>query len=138
MKFPSREKIADGLVLLIYREGGDRYQRRPADIYGPLADQFNLDAKARNITYYELNGEGTDEPIWNIEVRFARQLLVEQGYLFAQPRGVWRLTNEGISYAQRLPKPPFDLRVEWEKFIQSKRIRDEEEKVGSTGSKSCS
>lgn len=40
-------------------------------------------------------------PVWSLRVRWARQSLVSKGYLYREPKGVWRITPEGQAYLEQ-------------------------------------
>ena len=49
--------------------------------------------------------------VWPNRVQFVRQHLVVEGYLFREPRGLWRITPEGKAYVEggvivQPPPPP--------------------------------
>ena len=120
--FPSRESVRDELALLIYSMGGNLYQLRSADTYAPLADRFNIDSEAKKIIQDEIYKNGRAEPVWNNMVQWARQDLVDGGYLDAHtPRSVWRLTPKGVSHAQlilKTRKSVQDSLAQWRAKIQ--------------------
>ena len=105
MTFPRRNRITTELLLLIYSKGGNLYQLKSADTYAPLTDKFNLEIQARKMIQDELYKNGRPESAWNNLVQWARQDLVDEGYLYAYaPHGVWRLTPNGVSHAEWLLK----------------------------------
>jgi hypothetical protein len=94
---PSGDDIQRELLLFIFRSGGDKFNRKPAEIYSPLADIFGLTKEQRS----RLRAD-KEERLWNNSVEWARQKLVEKELLFKEPRGVWRLTESGRRKAERL------------------------------------
>ena len=72
---------------------------KPQDVYGPLAEQFDLTREQRRIERHD-----NSTPLWNNRVQWARKSLKDKGYL-AKKLGVWELTPAGLSHAQFLDGP---------------------------------
>ena len=114
MPIPDRETIKAALIQYILDYGGTEHALRPPEIYDGLAEHFTLtqDDRAR---------ERTAETFWENEVRWARQALVEEGYILplAQSQwGVWKLTNPVRKYvphsANRIERNEPQVRLEFE------------------------
>lgn len=89
--YPNQTSIHYPLVLELYKRGG---KAKPAEIYGPLADYFNLSENLRNKTV----NEETKDKKWHNNIRWARQQLVESGVLRDDSdHGTWELSNNAIN-----------------------------------------
>ena len=98
MSLPNYESIEEPLLVLLYRRGGRNYEMRTADTYKPLAKYFKL-----TFSDMEQTVSPTDpNPRWNNMVRWAREQLRKRGYLGDSPRGVWRLSDDGLLAAGKL------------------------------------
>jgi Mrr N-terminal domain/HNH endonuclease len=101
MGLPKYKAIDEPLLCLIYLKGGTQYQIRSDDTYQPLADHFNLTPEERNIG--RRFPDNRFEYKWHNLVQYARMRLSKAGCLDNKtPRGLWRLTNEGKSIAEKL------------------------------------
>lgn len=94
MPIPDRESIKSGLIAYIRDHGGVDASLTPIEIYDGLADRFSLTPEDRAL-------ERSTEAFWENEVRWARQALVEDGYILPvneSKRGVWKLTDPTRPY----------------------------------------
>ena len=94
MPIPDRETIKSSLVDYIRDNGGADSSLRPGDIYDGLADHFSLTPEDRAL-------ERSSETFWENEVRWARQALVDDGYILPidqSQRGVWKLADPTRTY----------------------------------------
>lgn len=99
MPIPDRETIKAALVQYISKHGGSEHALRPADIYDGLAEHFALTPDDRAM-------QRQADTFWENEVRWARQALVDEGYILplAQSQwGVWKLVNPSVSYKSGSP-----------------------------------
>lgn len=89
MAFPHRSDIGEALLREIASRGGSA---APTDVYGALADYFELSVE--DLARTTESGESR----WNNEVRFARDQLVKRGELehpHVSGYGVWKITASG-------------------------------------------
>ncbi len=89
------EALALGIGVLLRR------LRDVRQLYGQLADDFGL-TQDQGRAPYPSRG---DEPGWHKLVQFARQRLVELGWLDSSRRGLWSLTPEGHKMSELREKP---------------------------------
>src|ERR1044071_1149933 len=99
MTFPSRPSVHDPLLAFIYLNGGPNYEVPAETTYVVLADYFQLSSHDRALTRDQYFNDGRPEPAWNNLVQRVRQTLVGDG-LFEDnsPRGMWKLSSNGIAY----------------------------------------
>lgn len=111
MRLPSGRRVQEPLLLFIYYHGGTDYQIHARDSYEPVADFLNLSPEERTITRHDRNpDDNKTESDWHNRVQFARRDLVNLGYFDnSTDRGIWKLSKDGISAAQRLIKNNSDL-----------------------------
>ncbi|MFA5903597.1 MAG: winged helix-turn-helix domain-containing protein [Desulfobacula sp.] len=103
MSFPEYKEIENPLLVYIYLNGGDSFQIKADDSYGPLADYFGLPEEDRMKTRDEVFGDGKKEKAWNNRVQWARKSLNDYGYLDGTAgRGVWKLSESGITSAEKI------------------------------------
>lgn len=106
MPIPDRESIKSALVDYIRDNGGSSASLKSSEVYDGLAERFSLTADDRAL-------ERGAETFWENEVRWARQTLVEDGYILPidqSQRGVWKLVNPTNAYKStggglRNPRP---------------------------------
>lgn len=99
MQIPEYEQMTDALLYYIYMKGGTSYSLPPKHIYGPLADFFGLSESERK----EPRPDGYSGSYWENRVQWTRQKLINEGDLDPKSaRGVWRLSEQGISHAAKL------------------------------------
>lgn len=110
---PSGRRVQEPLLLFIYYHGGTDYQIHARDSYEPIADFLNLSQEERTITRHDRNpDDNKTESKWHNNIQYARMDLANPkkfGYLDKSPHGIWKLSKEGISAAQRLIKNNPDL-----------------------------
>jgi hypothetical protein len=94
---PAYADVERELLLLLFRSGGNQCRRRPQEVYSPLADVFQLSREQRT----RLRPD-RDETLWNNRVQWARRKLVDAGFMFREPRGLWQLTDSGRQKAEAL------------------------------------
>jgi hypothetical protein len=107
MALPNLAQIELPLLREILAAGGEA---RPADLYPrmrhhfPAIEEVDLQAKLAS----------TGGNSWHNRIQWARQHLVIKGQIYRQPRGMWRITPEGIERAKasestetvvRVPEP---------------------------------
>jgi len=102
MSYPAYEEVELPLLKHLFEHGGDSYQIRAKDTYGPLADHFDLSPYERVQTRDDLLADGRDEPVWNNRVQWARRKLKEYGYLADSQHGYWKLSEKGAKKAKGL------------------------------------
>ncbi len=71
-EFPSRNKIGNALLTLIYLTGGDQHQLRASDAYGPLADNLHIGDAERRLVQDEYYANGSAALVWPNLVQLAR------------------------------------------------------------------
>src|ERR1700743_1768499 len=81
---------AVALALLKLLQGYGRGVK-PKEVYGQLADVFQLTGAQRTAKRRTTSGSA-----WHNRVQTAREHLVRQGLLDGSQRGVWRLTPKGV------------------------------------------
>jgi restriction endonuclease Mrr len=88
VKLPSQSDVEDRLLHFLYRYGRPI---EPKDLYGPLADDFQLTQEQRLARRRD-----RDEPAWHNRVQWAKRHLVGLGFIDKNsPRGWWSLTTRG-------------------------------------------
>jgi hypothetical protein len=101
-KFPSRDKIGNALLTLIYLTGDDQHQLRASDTYNPLADNLHIGNVERRLVQDEYYANGSAAWVWPNMVQLARWDLVDTGLIDGSEHGIWRLTSKGVAVAQAL------------------------------------
>lgn len=97
--FPSYNEVAEALLQLLAANGG---QLRSSETYAPLAEHFNLSARARTVPRSEyFKDNDRTEPAWHTIVQFGRRTLNTDGFLESSTTGVWKLSRQGIDHATR-------------------------------------
>jgi len=99
MPIPNRETIKAGLIKYILQHGGPEHALRPIEIYDGLAEYFALTPDDRAL-------QRQSETFWENEVRWARQSLVEEGYILPLAEshwGVWKLAESANGYVPGAP-----------------------------------
>lgn len=89
---PPYASVKTALLLYLAKRG----PCKPADVYGPLAEQFGLTPQQRKV---QRNDNST--PLWNNRVQWAREALKKDRHLAPRLR-VWELSKEGKAYAALL------------------------------------
>jgi len=82
---------------LVRRGGGcapDDLDTHGRTVYESLADQFNLSQADRAV----LNRERKPRPRWENMVRWARQKLLDRGFLLGNKPGVWQVSDDGLVF----------------------------------------
>lgn len=103
MAFPSLKQVGDALLVFIYENGGEQHAVGAAATYVPLADRVGLSPAERTVSRRELYGDNRSEPAWHSSVQYARRALLKAGLLSTDAKvGVWMLSSEGVSAAERL------------------------------------
>ena len=101
MALPKYTAIDEPLLCLIYLQGGSEFQMKSDDTYEPLADFFNLSSEDRTLGRYFKDNRF--EYKWHNMVQYARWRLTKDHYLDGNaPRGIWKLSKEGITTARRM------------------------------------
>lgn len=101
MALPKYKAIDEPLLCLIYLQGGSEFQMKSDDTYEPLADFFNLSSEDRTIRRYFKDNRF--EYKWHNMVQYARWRLTKDYRLDGSaPRGMWKLSKEGIDTARHL------------------------------------
>ncbi len=97
--FPKYRDIELPLLRELSRRGGSA---EPTDqdghgrtVYASLADMFGLSKAQRE----ERTDDGEGRVFWERMVRWARQKLLDKGFLASNQRGIWELTPEGRKFA---------------------------------------
>lgn len=103
MTFPSYANLEQPLLRFIYEHGGQGFEVRPRDVYGPLADWFGLSEGEHLITRDHVSGDGNSTPVWNNRVPWARNTLRKLGLLADSANGIWKLSKRGIEAANDVP-----------------------------------
>lgn len=91
---PTQSKVEQKLLRFLYRFPNGRTAQQ---VYGPLADAFNLTSRQRHALL-----QSGEERAWENRVRQARRRLVEQGLLNNTTRDRWILTIQGRREAEWL------------------------------------
>ena len=94
---PHYADVERELLLFLFKSGGTTYGRKAEEVYSPLADVFSLTGEQRTRLR-----SGREEALWNKRVQWARRKLVEAGFMYREPRGLWRLTESGRQRAETL------------------------------------
>jgi hypothetical protein len=106
MAYPAEELRQEALLCLIYLRGRKEnsiYQLKPDETYEPLADFFGLTESQRNEIVPGDPWTGKNRSNWEIHVQGTRERLAGAGYIKRPPpRGIWRLTSDGIKKAESL------------------------------------
>ena len=101
--YPKKDKIADAIAMYIRINGGPDCELRCDTVYGPLADHFGLSPVARALSRADYYGKSDDKrSAWTNLVQWARQKLNADGCLDRSDNGVWKLSRQGISFADGL------------------------------------
>lgn len=98
MPFPRYEDMDDPLLCFILLNGGQDHGVSAHSTYEPLADFFRLTNPERK----EPRPDGYSEARWHNRVQWARQRLINHGYLDGSQHGIWRLTAAGLQRAERV------------------------------------
>jgi hypothetical protein len=103
INFPSYDRIAKALLCLIHFKGNEL---NSSDAYEPLADHFNLSEYAKSISRGDHFRNGPHpQSAWHCLVQWGIRSLRKDGFVeLTAPRGVWRLTENGIRQAVILSK----------------------------------
>lgn len=94
MPIPKDNEIEIPLLHLIYSLGKEV---KPSNIYSILEDYFKLTDEERK----KLQKSGKDTVFRN-RIKWARQALVNKGFLDGSQRGIWKITDAGIKNLERL------------------------------------
>ena len=94
VSLPTQSEVEDQLVVMLNLHKGPV---EPVELYGPLADHYELTALQRQAFM-----ENTEENAWRNRVRQARRHLVNIGFLTNARRGFWMLTAKGHERAAYL------------------------------------
>ena len=87
MPIPPQSEIELSLLEELIAVGGSA---EPPDMYQRLSERYFLtEGDLAELT------EDRSESRWQNTVRFVRLALVEKGFLHREPRGVWRITEQG-------------------------------------------
>ena len=101
--YPNQHKVAEALLVLLFVCGGKHKALRARDCYEPIAIYLHLSNDARNIVRSEYyTNDTSNSPAWHNIVQWGRRELRDFGFLQASPHGVWRLSDQGCSKAERL------------------------------------
>lgn len=101
-RFPPENSITHPLLVFIHLSGGEFGAVKCERTYEPLANFFGLHDGARRFTRHDRTGGGDTTPVWHNKIQFARQRLIEEGYLQKSRRGVWQASSSGRKAASRL------------------------------------
>jgi hypothetical protein len=101
-EYPSRDRIGNALLTLIYLTGGDQHQLRASDTYEQLADSLHIGHAERHLLQDEYYANGSTALVWPNVVQLARWDLVDAGLVDGSEYGMWRLTSRGVAAAQAL------------------------------------
>lgn len=100
--FPSA-RIADTLMMFLRLRGGPNAAMKPAVVYAPLADFYELSEQERVLCASEYYmGKTKPGPAWESEVKAAVKELKADGYLVSESssgNSTWRLTPNGVERA---------------------------------------
>ncbi len=105
-EYPSRDRIGNALLTLIYLTGGSHHQLRSCDTYGPLADNLHIGDAERRLVQDEYYVNGCAALLWPNLVQLTRWDLVNEGLIDGSEYGVWRLTPKGVAFTQLLLRIP--------------------------------
>ena len=84
---PSNNDMALPFLKILKDRGG---KATPQIMYEELAKHFKL-----NKSDLLLKVENSEENLWKNRVRWARQLLINKGFLSSIKKGIWQITEEG-------------------------------------------
>ena len=101
MAYPTYDDVAKALLVHLYACGGEAASHAT---YKPLADHFGLSVSERERPRND--GRGS---LWNNMVQWGRRILKDIGDLGDSPRGVWRLSVQGLEAARTMVLD--DLRI---------------------------
>jgi hypothetical protein len=118
MAYPKRWEIYEPLLIAILERGG---KARPKDLFEVLADQFGLSSAER-----EERTEKRNRLRWHVEVSFARQELIDKGYLDGITRNLWRITDEGRRHIHTSLPPAKSLYREYVQQLSAGEAFDPE------------
>jgi Mrr N-terminal domain/Restriction endonuclease len=90
MTLPSQTEIQLPLLQEIIAAGGEV---KPADLYPRMRRRFPQITDAD----VEAKLSSTGGSLWNNRIQWARQHLVIKGEVYRQPRGLWRISPDGIA-----------------------------------------
>jgi restriction endonuclease Mrr len=94
---PPNAEVRPALLLALLSHGGASATLLPPQAYALLADQFGLTQEQRTRLR-----PGTGDIAWNCRVQWARRRGLEQGFIIANNRGAWTLTDSGRAAAAKL------------------------------------
>ncbi|WP_425156200.1 winged helix-turn-helix domain-containing protein [Candidatus Binatus sp.] len=86
------------LLCFIYYNGGSNYSVRPSETYEPLAGFFMLSEEDKR----RPRPDGYTGVHWKNYVQWARQRLINHGFLDGSTRGIWRLSPAGVNLASNV------------------------------------
>ncbi|HUU09133.1 MAG TPA: winged helix-turn-helix domain-containing protein [Phycisphaerae bacterium] len=98
MAFPEYIDLADALLSFVFLNGGEDKEVAASSTYEPLADFFALTDAQRTVQ----RPDGRAESFWHNRVQWARQRLINQGYMERRRHGWWGLTPAGELRAARI------------------------------------
>lgn len=98
MDFPDYQEMDEPLLCFIYFHGGPDYAVRPRDTYEPLAEFFGLTQEDKRSP----RPDGYSGVHWKNHAQWARQRLINHGFLDGSTRGIWRLLPAGVNLASRV------------------------------------
>jgi restriction system protein len=99
MAFPKQSDVEVPLLRALADLGGEA---KPRDVYPAVAASFpDLSAQELEVT---LESSPSTRKWWNL-VQWVRQHLVEAGEIDGSTRGVWKITDSGLSRLKSLGKP---------------------------------
>ena len=87
MPFPTQSKVALWIQLELDEAGGAMPLQ---DLYDKYLERFDL-TTADRIEIHLPSGE----PKWQNQLRQARRQLVDDGLVYSEPEGMWRLSGKG-------------------------------------------
>ena len=105
-EYPSRDKIGNALLTLIYLTGGDQHRLRASDTYDPLADNLHIGDVERRLLQDEYYANASTALVWPNLVQLARWDLANAGLIDGSEYGIWRLTPKGVALAKVLLRVP--------------------------------
>jgi 5-methylcytosine-specific restriction enzyme A len=98
--FPKYRDIQVPLLRELVRRGGSASLRdrdeQGRTLYTALAEEFGLSPKERE----KRTEDGQERLHWEKMVRWARQKLLDHGFLTSPRRGVWQVTRDGREFLQ--------------------------------------
>jgi len=89
---PTRKNIELPLLRIIHDSGGEL---RPQAAYA-LLESFFPDLTASDKSLRDVRNHS----VWTDNIQWARHNLANKGYLYHEPRGVWRITPEGVRFLE--------------------------------------